>query len=65
MSHNGINNNNNKHSLRSNTRGYGGKTLFVTASRPALGPTQPLSSGVKRPGLEADHSHPSGAEVKE
>jgi len=37
---------------------------FTTASRPALGPTQPpnqwvpwaLSLGVKRPGHEADHS---------
>jgi hypothetical protein len=26
LSHNEINNNNNKHSLRSNTKGYGGKT---------------------------------------
>jgi hypothetical protein len=42
-------------------------------SRTALGPTQPpiqwvagaLSLGVKRPGREADHSHPSSAEVKE
>jgi hypothetical protein len=39
--------------------------LFATASRPALGTNQPLihwvlgvlSSGVKRPGREADHSH--------
>jgi hypothetical protein len=46
---------------------------FTTASRTALGPTQPpiqcvpgsLSLGVKRPGLEADHSPPSSAEVKE
>jgi hypothetical protein len=46
--------------------------LFTTASRPALGPTQPpiqwvsgiLSLGVKRPGREADHSPPSSAEVK-
>jgi hypothetical protein len=46
---------------------------LVSASRPALGPTQPpvkwvqgvLSPGVKaRPGLDADHSHPSSAEVK-
>jgi len=37
--------------------------LFTTASRPALGPTQPpmqwvqgaLSLGLKRPGHEADH----------
>jgi hypothetical protein len=47
--------------------------LFTTASRPALGPTQPpkkwvsgsLSLGVKRPGREADRSPPSSAEVKE
>jgi hypothetical protein len=46
--------------------------LFTTASRTALGPTQPpiqwvsgaLSLGVKRPGLEADNSLPSRAEVK-
>jgi hypothetical protein len=47
--------------------------LFTTAYRTALWPTQPpiqwlpgeLSLGVKRPRLEADHSHPSSAEVKE
>jgi hypothetical protein len=47
--------------------------LFTTASRTALGPTQPpiqwvlgaLSLGVKRPGREADNSPPSSAEVKE
>jgi hypothetical protein len=47
--------------------------LFTTASRTALGPTQPpiqwvprvLSLGVKRLGREADHSPPSSAEVKE
>jgi len=46
--------------------------LFTTASRPALGPTQPpiqwvpgaLSLGLKLPGREADHSPPSSAEVK-
>jgi hypothetical protein len=46
--------------------------LFTTASRTALGSTQPpikwvpraLSLGVKRPGPEADHSRPSSAEVK-
>jgi hypothetical protein len=46
--------------------------LFTTASRTALGPTQPpiqwvpgsLSLGVKRPGREADHSPPSSAEVE-
>jgi hypothetical protein len=45
--------------------------LFITASRRALGPTQPpiqwvpgsLSLVVKRPGREADHSPPSSAEV--
>jgi hypothetical protein len=44
-----------------------------SVSRPALGPTQPpvqwlsgvLSPGVKaRPGRDADHSPPSGAEVE-
>jgi len=47
--------------------------LFTTASRTALGPTQPpiqwipaaLSLRVKRQGLEADHSRPSSAEAKE
>jgi hypothetical protein len=47
--------------------------LFTTASRTALGPTQPpiqwvpgaLSLGVKRLGREADHSPPSSFEVKE
>jgi hypothetical protein len=47
--------------------------LFITASRTALGSTQPpiqrvpgaLSLGVERPGREADHSPPSSAEVKE
>jgi hypothetical protein len=46
--------------------------LFSTSSRPVLGPTQPpiqwvpwaISPGVKRPGREADHSPPTGAEVK-
>jgi hypothetical protein len=46
--------------------------LFTTASRTALGPTQPpiqrvpgvLSLGVKRPGREADHSPQYSAEVK-
>jgi hypothetical protein len=45
---------------------------FTTASRTALGPTQPpiqrvpwaLSPGVKRPRREADHSPPSSSEVK-
>jgi hypothetical protein len=35
--------------------------LFSTSSRPALGA---LSPWVKRPGLEADHSPPASAEVK-
>jgi hypothetical protein len=47
--------------------------LFTTASRTALGPTQPPiqwvpgapSLGVKQPGREADHSPPSSAEIKE
>jgi hypothetical protein len=47
--------------------------LLTTASRTALGSTQPpiewvpgaLSLGVKRLGREADHSPPSSAEVKE
>jgi hypothetical protein len=51
-------------------RGLG--ILFITASRTALGPTQPpiqwvpgaLSLGVKQPGRQADHSPPSSAEVK-
>jgi hypothetical protein len=50
-----------------------GIILVATASRPALGPTQPptqqvtgaLSLGVKRPGCEGEHSPPSSAEVKE
>jgi hypothetical protein len=45
--------------------------LLTTASRPALGPTQPpiewvpgaLSVGVKLSGREANHSPPSSAEV--
>jgi hypothetical protein len=46
--------------------------LYSTASRPALGSTQPpiqwvlgvLSQGIKRPGREADHSPPASAEAK-
>jgi hypothetical protein len=46
--------------------------IIVTASGLVLGPTQPLiqwvpealSPGVRRPGREADHSHPSSAEVR-
>jgi hypothetical protein len=46
---------------------------LTSVSRPALGPTQPpvqwvlgvLSQGVKaRPERDADHSHPSSAEVE-
>jgi hypothetical protein len=49
------------------------KICFLSmSSRPILGPTQPpiqwvsgaLSSGVKRPGHESDHSPPTSAEVK-
>jgi hypothetical protein len=47
--------------------------LFATASRTALEAIQPpiqwvpgvLSLGIKRPGRDADHSHPTKAEVKE
>jgi hypothetical protein len=52
----------------------GGLGIFLsnTASKTALGPTQPpiqwvpaaLSLGLKRPGREADHSPPSSSEVK-
>jgi hypothetical protein len=53
--------------------GAGNFSFFTTASRTALGLTQPpiqwvlgaLSLGAKRPGREADHSPPSSAEVKE
>jgi hypothetical protein len=46
--------------------------LFTTASRPALGPTQPpiqwvlwsVSLGIKRPGREADHTPASSVEIK-
>jgi hypothetical protein len=47
--------------------------LFTTASRTALGSTQPptqwvpgdFSLGVEQPGRKADHSPPSSAEIKE
>jgi len=53
--------------------GTGDFFLYITASTTALGPTQPpiqwvseaFSLVVKRPGLEADHSPTSSAEVKE
>jgi hypothetical protein len=45
--------------------------LISTSSRPALGPTQPpkwvpgfFSPGIKRQGLETDHSPPTSAKVK-
>jgi hypothetical protein len=52
--------------------GKGKIFLFCTASRPTFGPTQPpiqwvlgaLSQRVKRRGIEADHSPPFSAEVK-
>jgi hypothetical protein len=48
------------------------KILYSAASRPTLGPIQSpiqlvlgvLSSGLKWPGCEADHSPPSSAEVQ-
>jgi hypothetical protein len=57
---------------RSSSPGRVKNFLFSTSFRPALGPTQPpiqrvpeaLSPRVKRPGREADHSPPVGAEVK-
>jgi hypothetical protein len=52
---------------RSSSPSGGNNFLFSTSSRPALGPTQPPiqgEPGVKRPGREADHSPPTGAEVK-
>jgi len=50
----------------------GAGNFFTTASRTALGPTQPptqrvpgvISLGVKWPRREAEHSPPSSAEVK-
>jgi hypothetical protein len=58
--------------LEFNSRRGLGIFLFTTASRMALGPTQPpiqwvlgaISLGVKQPVREADHSPPSSAEVK-
>jgi hypothetical protein len=57
---------------RSSSPGRVKNFLFSTSSRPALGSTQPpvqwvpeaLSSAVKRPGREADHSPPASSEVK-
>jgi hypothetical protein len=49
-----------------------GFSLFTTACRSDLGPTQPpflwvsgvLSTGLMQPGSEADHSPPSSSEIK-
>jgi hypothetical protein len=41
-----------------------GFILFATASRPLLGPTQPLFPEVNQPGLEADHSPLSNADLR-
>jgi hypothetical protein len=49
-----------------------GSIIFSTSSNLALGPTEPpiqrvpanFSSGVNRPGREADHSPPTNAEIK-
>jgi hypothetical protein len=57
---------------RSSSPGRVKNCLFSTSSRLALGPTQPpiqwvpgaLSSGVKWPGREADHSPPASTAVK-
>jgi hypothetical protein len=57
---------------RGSIPGRGNIFLFSTASRPAMGPTQPLIQKVpralfqraKRSGSEADHSPPFSAEVK-
>jgi hypothetical protein len=56
---------------RSSSPGTAKIFLLSTASRPVLGPIQPIqwvpgahSPGLKRPGLEADYSPPTSAEVK-
>jgi hypothetical protein len=57
---------------RSSSPGRDKNFLFSKSSRPALVSTQPpiqwvpgaLSSGIKLPGREADHSPPTSAEVK-
>jgi hypothetical protein len=58
--------------VQSQAGAWEGRVFFTTASRPALGPTQPpiqwapggLTPAVKRPGREVDQSPPSSAEVK-
>jgi hypothetical protein len=57
---------------QSSSLGRGKNFLFSMSSRPVLGPIQPpiqwvngaLSSGVKRPEREADHSPPTSEEIK-
>jgi hypothetical protein len=57
---------------RSSSPGRVKNFLFSTSARPPLGSTQPpiqwvlgaLSSGVKRPAREADHSPPASAESR-
>jgi hypothetical protein len=57
---------------RSSSPGRVKNFLFFTSFRPALGPILPpiqwvpgaLSSGIRRPGCEADHWPPTSAEVK-
>jgi hypothetical protein len=57
---------------RGSNPGRGKIFMFSTASRPAMGPTQPpiqwvpgtISPGLKRPKREGDNSPPSSAEVK-
>jgi hypothetical protein len=48
---------------RGSIPGRGRDFLYTTASRPALGATQPLIQWVPGAGHEADRSSPSGAEV--
>jgi hypothetical protein len=42
--------------VRGSILGMGKIVPFCAAFRPALGPTQPFRTGVKRRGREADHS---------
>jgi hypothetical protein len=50
--------------VRSSSPGRVKIFLLFTSSTPLLGPTQPLSLVVKRPGREANYSTPASAEVK-